>query len=531
MRNLNGGLNIQTYLFMAIFSKKNKEYGENRVLIEEGEQEYTFKKLINMSNKLAKFFEDSYIEPNETISILLPNSIWFVVSVLAAFQIGAKVTLINPRLSQKEIVYQITDSETKVIITNHSLCQNIRETLSQYQFKAKIIISDSTNEKETIPNLIAECDFVIMESIMESNEKFTENKSLTDDIAFLLYTGGTTGIAKAVMLTHSNILANALQFNEWVNKIPPEYAGLVISALPMCHSFGLQCGFFAPIFRGEKIIIIPKFEPKHILNLIQDKNATSFYGVPTMYVAFLRQNIWEHDISSLNVCVSGGASLPREVHSEFKRVTNIDIIEGYGLTECSPVTHINPYGASKINSIGKPLVDTLAKVVNTETLEEVSVGEIGEIIIKGPQVMKGYWRKGLESLNMFTPDNWLRTGDLAYIDSQDYFFIVDRSKDIINSGGLKIYPREVEEILYKNPKISMAAVIPIADEYFGEVGKAFIILKEGQETSINEIKEFLIKESLTKYKLPKEIIFVDSLPLSAAGKVLKRELVEKEKKK
>ncbi len=250
-----------------------------------------------------------------------------------------------------------------------------------------------------------------------------------------------------------------------------------------------------------------------------------------MYVGLLRQNIAKYDTSSLKVCVSGGSALPKEVHSEFKKATGVDITEGYGLTEASPVTHINPYGASKTNSIGQPLIDTFVKIVDTETLEEIEIGEVGEIIISGPQIMKGYWRKGMESLNVFTPENWLRTGDLAYVDSNDYFFIVDRSKDIINSGGLKVYPREVEELLYKHPKVSLAAVIPFPDDYFGEVGKAFIVLKEGQNATSEEFKNYCIEQALTKYKIPKSFEFIEELPLSAAGKVLKRELVEKEKAK
>ncbi|MCE7742612.1 MAG: long-chain fatty acid--CoA ligase [Candidatus Heimdallarchaeota archaeon] len=520
--------NLSLYSYFLEIAKK---FDEDKILFEEGNQKFTSSKIIEMSNKLAKFFDDSSVEVNDTISIILPNSIWFVVSIFAAYQVGAKVTLINPRLSQKEIAFQLTDSETKVLITNNTLCMGIKEVINQFQFKAKIIVADQNFNEEDIQEMISQCDFVIMKSIMESQHAFTENRSRAEDIAFLLYTGGTTGSAKAVMLKHSNVLANALQFNEWANKIPSEYTGLVASALPMCHSFGLQCSFFAPLFRGEKIAIIPKFDPKAILQLIEDEKATSFYGVPTMYVALLRQQISDFDTSSLKVCVSGGAALPKEVHSEFKKATGVDITEGFGLTECSPVTHINPYGASKVNSIGQPLTDTLAKVVDTETLEEIEIGEVGEIIIYGPQVMKGYWGKGMESLNVFTPEKWLRTGDLAQIDSDGYFFIVDRSKDIINSGGLKVYPREVEELLFKHPKISLAAVIAVPDDYFGEVGKAFIVLKEGEDATPEEIKEFCIEQSLTKYKIPKSFEFIDELPLSAAGKVLKRELVNRETKK
>jgi len=510
------------------FLEITEKFEKNKILFEENNQSYTSQNITEMSNKLAKFFEENLVETNDTISIILSNSIWFVVAIFASFQVGAKVTLINPRLSQKEIAFQLTDSETKVLITSTNICEAIIEVVKQFQFKAKIIVTNEDFDEEKNRDLISRCDFVVMDSIMESEERFTENRSKSDDIAFLLYSGGTTGLAKGVILSHANILANALQFNEWAKNIPKEDTGLVVSALPICHSFGLQCSFFAPLFRGEKIAIIPKFDPKEILNIIQEKKATSFYGVPTMYVALLRQNIDKYDTTSLKVCVSGGAALPKEIYSEFKKITGVSITEGYGLTECSPVTHINPYGASKLNSIGKPLTDTQAKVVNTDTLEEVDFGEIGEIIINGPQVMRGYWGKGMESINVFTPEKWLRTGDLAYVDAENYFFIVDRSKDIINSGGLKVYPREVEEIIYNHPKVSLVAVVPVPDDYFGEVGKAFIVLKEGETATPEEFKEFCLKESLTRYKIPKSFKIIDKLPLSAAGKVLKRELVQRE---
>jgi len=479
-----------------------------------------------MTNKIAYFLDANTVEKNETIAILLPNSIGFVISIFASFQVGAKVTLINPRLSQKEIAFQLRDSESKVLITNTDLCEKIAETVNQYQFKAKILVDDVESEKIITQN--QNCDLVLLSSILGKEEKLTEIRSKTTDLAFLLYTGGTTGNAKAVMLTHSNVLANALQFNEWAKEIPAEYTGCVVSALPMCHSFGLQCSFLAPLFRGEMIVIIPKFEPKSLLKLMEDLHATSFYGVPTMYIALLRSKIEKYNLESLKVCVSGGSALPKEIHEEFQKKTSIAITEGYGLTECSPVTHINPFGKAIVNSIGKPLTDTHARLVDPETLAEVGEGEIGEILISGPQVMKGYLGKGLESLNVFTSEGWLKTGDLARKDSENYYFIVDRSKDIINSGGLKVYPREVEEELYKHPGVSFAAVIPVPDDYFGEVGKAFIVAKEGHKITEEEMKEFCLNQSMTKYKIPKSFEFVDSLPLSAAGKVLKRELIIRE---
>ncbi len=507
--------------FLEIIEKSD----ENSILFKEESRDYKAKEIIEMTNKLAYFLDANTIEKNETIAILLPNSIGLVTSIFASFQVGAKVTLINPRLSQKDISFQLRDSESKVLITNTDLCDKIAEIVSQYQFKAKILV-DSPKDIEKITQN-QNCELVFLSSILEKKERLTDIRSKSSDLAFLLYTGGTTGTAKAVMLTHANVLANALQFNEWAKEIPSEFTGCVVSALPMCHSFGLQCSFLAPLFRSEMIVIIPKFEPESLLELMEELHATSFYGVPTMYIALLRSKIEKYNLESLKVCVSGGSALPKEIHEEFQQKTSIAITEGYGLTECSPVTHINPYGKAIVNSIGKPLTDTHAKLVDPETLAEVNEGEIGEILILGPQVMKGYLGKGLESSNVFTSDGWLKTGDLARKDSEDYYFIVDRSKDIINSGGLNVYPREVEEDLYKHPGVSLAAVIPVPDDYFGEVGKAFIVVKEGYKITEKEMKEFCLKQSMTKYKIPKSFEFIDSLPLSAAGKVLKRELINR----
>jgi long-chain acyl-CoA synthetase len=491
------------------------------VVIEEGNEKYTATNIIEFSNRLAKYFISLDIKSNDTISILLPNSVWFLVSILASFQAGAKVTLINPRLSLREIQFQLIDSKTKILITNPDFIELIREIPKDFHLTAKILIRTSTKREGTFSS---EPGYVSLEGILKKEEKFEGDKSKPDDTAFLLFSGGTSGLPKGVMLSHSNVIANAYQFNIWTEEIPEEDKGSVLSALPLCHSFGLQCGLFAPLFRKEKIIILPKFDSTAVLRIIEEKKATSFYGVPTMYVALLKQEIEKFNLSSLKLCVSGGASLPEKIHQEFQKRTGISIVEGFGMTECSPVCTINPYTSPKVNSIGKALPYTSIKVIDLETLQEVPDGEIGEIVIKGPQVMKGYLGKGLESLNVFTPDGWLKTGDLGKVDSEGYYFLVDRSKDVINSGGLKVYPREVEEILYKHPGVSLVAVVPIPDDYFGEVGKAYIVTKEGKEIVEEELVE-ICKESLAKYKIPKSFEFIDSLPLSAAGKILKRELV------
>ncbi|MHA1222355.1 MAG: AMP-binding protein [Candidatus Heimdallarchaeaceae archaeon] len=488
---------------------------EEQDLIEQEGKTYSGKELLSLTNRLASHFHKKGIKKGDTIAVLLPNSIWLIISLFAGFQVGAKITLINPRLSLKEIQFQVNDSEALVLLTNSSFKEIAQELSIQYKLKDFIFTDFVENAKN--------CSFLF--KIIKQETDFLEDKSSFEDIAFLLYSGGTTGVAKGIMLTHKNMISNAYQFNAWVKTIPEDNKGSILSALPLCHSFGLQCGFFAPFFRREKIVILPKFEPISVLKILEKKHITSFYGVPTMYIALLRQNIENYNLSNLKVCVSGGAALPKRVYDEFFERTNIRICEGYGLTECSPVTHINPFSDPKVNSIGQPLKGTEVKLINPDTLDEVSIGEVGELLIKGPQVMRGYWGKSLESINVFTPDGWLRTGDLAKKDKDNYFFLVDRLKDIINSGGLKIYPREVEEVLFKHPGVSIAAVVPKPDEYFGEVGKAFIVAKEGYTLDETELKRYC-ETQLSKYKIPKEFEFVEELPLSAAGKILKKELIK-----
>jgi len=263
------------------------------------------------------------------------------------------------------------------------------------------------------------------------------------------------------MLTHSNVLANAFQFNARLNEIARDSEkSTVLGILPFAHSFGLMCAVFCPIFQGHKIIIHSKFNPIDVWKTVEIEKITEIYAVPTMYIGLLRVNVKDFDISSLKLCVSGGSALPNEINGQFFETTGVKIIEGYGLTECSPVTHLNPLCRIKAGSIGIPLPDTEVKIIDPETLKEVEIGQIGELVIKGPQVMKGYFKRAKETERVFIKEEILCTGDLAKKDEEGYFYIVDRLKDVINSGGLKIYPREVEEIIYKPPKNSAARSIP-----------------------------------------------------------------------
>jgi long-chain acyl-CoA synthetase len=352
-----------------------------------------------------------------------------------------------------------------------------------------------------------------------------------EDVATFLYTGGTTGVPKAVMSTHFNLVANAYQTLEWVPDRTPDE--VFIGALPYFHSYGMTTSLNAPIALGATIVLMPDpRDIKRILKAIHKYRVSIFCGVPTLYMAILNHpDLKKYDLSSIKACISGAAPLPVEVKREFERITGGKLVEGYGLSETSPVTHANPlYGVNKEGSIGVPFPDTLSVVVDDEG-RILPIGEVGEIAIKGPQVMKGYWKMEEETKKTLI-NGWLLTGDMGRMDEDGYFYIVDRKKDLIIAGGYNIYPREVEEVLYEHPAVVEAAVVGVPDPYRGETVKAYVVLKEDYRGKVTEkeIIEFC-KERLAAYKVPKIVEFRDELPKSAVGKILRRVLKEEELKK
>ncbi len=348
-----------------------------------------------------------------------------------------------------------------------------------------------------------------------------------NDVAVFQYTGGTTGISKAAMLTHYNLVSNAIQTRSWTYR-SKEASEVVMCVLPFFHVYGMTAAMNVGFYMGSTLVLVPRFDVKEVVKLIGKHGATMLPGVPTLYVA-INNYAAQHkvDLSSVDVCISGGAPLPVEVAQEFERITGGRVVEGYGLSEASPVTHANPIGEGRrFGSIGIPFPDTDANVVDSETGKELPVGEVGELAVKGPQVMKGYWNR-CEETEHALKDGWLYTGDMAKMDEEGYFYIVDRKKDMIISAGFNIYPREVEEVLYEHPKILEAAVIGVPHKYKGEMVKAYVVLKKGERLTEKEVVDFC-EEKMAHYKVPKEVEFVNDLPKSMIGKILRRELREKE---
>ena len=357
------------------------------------------------------------------------------------------------------------------------------------------------------------------------------------DTAVFQFTGGTSGLPKAAELTHRNLVANIAQINAWVPSLKPGDEKFLL-ALPAFHVYGMTVGMLTCLKLGGELVLVP--DPRntlHILEIIAREKITLYPGVPAMYIAIINHpKVADYDLHSIRVCLSGGAPLPAEVAQKFEEVTGGKLVEGYGMSESSPLTAGNPvFGQTKTGSVGMPFPSTELALIALESDEQgetrfLDVGQTGELVVRGPQVMKGYYNNPEETANAIDADGWLHTGDIATMDADGYFFIVDRKKDLIIASGYNIVPREVEEVLFMHPKVMEAAVVGVPDAKRGETVKAFVVLKEGQGATVEEIRDFC-KERLAPYKVPSLVEFRSELPKTQIGKVLRRVLMEEEKRK
>lgn len=505
----------------------------------------SYRELLLASYQFAHVLMDLGVRSGERVSIMLPNCPSAIIAYFGTLMMGGIVVMTNPLYVERELIHQLSDSEAVVIVTLDLLFDRVQKAKSR-TFLRHVIV---TSIKDYLPfpkNLLypikmkkdgAKLDVTYGDGVYAfkkllraaSAAPICVDVNADEDIALLQYTGGTTGLSKGVMLTHTNLIANTYQTSNWCYQVQPG-GDRFLGAIPCFHVFGLTVLLNQSMYRAGMLILIPKFDIDMILDTIRKLKPTIFPGAPTMYVALINhKRVKEVDISSINVCVSGSAPLPLEVQERFEALTGGRLIEGYGLTEASPVTHANPiWGFRKIMSIGVPFPDTVTKVVDSDSGEEMPIGEIGEIIIKGPQIMKGYWKREQETAKTIK-DGWLYTGDMGRMDEDGFFSIVDRKKDLIIAGGFNIYPRDIEEVLYEHPAILEAAVAGVPDEYRGETVKAFIVLREGMTLSEKDL-DVWCRERLAAYKVPRKVEFRQSLPKTMIGKVLRRQLLEEEVK-
>ena len=488
------------------------------------------------------------IRKGDRVAILLPNMIPCVISYYAVLKIGGIVVMNNPLYTDHELEYQFNDSGVRMLITLDLLAE--RMIALRKKTGIEYIIHTSLGDylppiKRMLFPLIAR--FKKYSSRVRPAEKVVGWKQLIskggpppphidltlEDTAMYQYTGGTTGISKGVVLTHGNLSRQIQQVRAWFPKFR-EGEETMLGALPFFHVFGLATSMNLSIFFGWCNILVPKPNSHALIKAIRTYRATFVPLVPTMYIGILNHpGIGEVDLSSIKGCFSGSAPLPHDVITEFEKKTGAIIVEGYGLTETSPVTHINPFikAGRKVGSIGMPIPDTHCRIVDAlEGKTELPVGEAGELLVKGPQVMPRYWNRPEESAAAFTPDGYLYTGDIAYMDEDGYFFIVDRKKDMVLSGGYNVYPRDIEEALFNHPAVQEAAVIGIPDPKYGEVVKAFVVLRNGMVVSKKALMDHC-RERLAKYKIPVDIELRDALPKNNIGKVLKNELREIQKRR
>lgn len=499
----------------AILVNTTAKYGSRTAIIYE-DTALNYKDLLNKVDQLANEWSELGIQKGERLGIMLENHPMYIISYYAALKLGLIIVQINPMYTVRELNEIIQDARVGQLVT-------------KLEYKSKI---DEVFKSESLPKIF----YIDLDHTYENNysipnilNSFRERKKPCDisakqDIAVLQYTGGTTGNKKGAMLTHYNLLANIIQSKVMNGSKIQEGKETFLTAIPLYHVYAMTVGMNLPIYVGATILLVDKFEVKSVLQMIEKYKPTYFPGVPKMYNAFVHYpKIQDFDLTSLKVCTSGSAPLPIEIIKQFEKMTSAEIGEGYGLTEASPSTHRNPpLGTRKVGSIGIPMPDTDCKIVDDNDCE-LPPYSVGELVIKGPQIMLGYWNNE-EETQLALRDGWLYTGDLASMDDEGYFYIVGRKKEMIIVGGFNIYPQEIEEVLYEHPCIQEAAVIGIPNPTGDEIVKAFIVAKDGEEIDVEEIRNYCYSQ-LTRYKVPKEIEIIEALPRNTVGKILKRLLV------
>ncbi len=507
------------------------------------DRETRYRELLQKCKKFAGFLKDKGIKKGDRVALLLPNTPEFVISYYGTLMTGGIVVQLNPLLSEREVELLLKDSGSKVLVTLEILLPKFVNAIRNSDIEFLIV-----GKMDTHLSSLKKIAFKLMKlfkgvkgsygklgkkyfsfSEIDNAEEIDEFPDINpkEDLASLQYTGGTTGIPKGAMLTHYNLVANSLQATEWVPDLKKGNE-VVMGVLPFFHVYGMSIALNFSIANALTIILVPKFKTKEILDLLEKYKVTIFPGVPQMYQAINSfKDVKKYKLDSIRACISGAAPLPPIVKEKFEELTGARLVEGYGLSEASPVTHCNPlYGLNKRKSIGVPFPLTDAKIVDPENGEkEMPLGEPGELIVKGPQVMKGYWNREDETKKVLR-NGWLYTGDIAKMDEDGYFYILDRKKDVIIVSGFNVYPRNVEETILTHPKVKDVACVGIPSERTGEAVKVFIVPEEGVELKEEEIIEFC-KKNLAKYEVPSEIAFVKEIPKTAVGKTLRRVLREK----
>lgn len=508
-----------------ILERAAKRYPDKDALLFK-EDKMSFKELKDKVDRLATCLSGFGIKKGDSVAILLPNLSPCVISYYAILRIGAIVVMNNPLYSDRELEHQLNDSGARALITMDIFGNRM------------IDLRQKTGIKQIIYTSVLGMDVKPAEDVYKWEDILSKTtpsppavKLSFDDVAMYQYTGGTTGVSKGAMLTHRNLSCNVQQLASWL--ISPlkgglkEGQGMSLSAPPFFHAFGLTAAMNSSIYLGWAQVMIPRPQPDQLLEAIRKFKPTFIFLVPTMYIGILNHPDFDKvDMKSIKFCGSGAAALPVEVIEKIQKKTGSPLMEGYGMTEASPITHVNPFGGlRKPGSVGVPIQNTLSRIVDLKDgITPVPVGEVGEIVFKGPQVMKGYLNMPDETAEALK-GGWLHSGDLGRMDEDGYFYVVDRKKDMVVSGGYNVYPKEIEDVYLEHPKVAEAAAIGVPHPTRGEQVKLMLVLKEGKKATEEEMIKYC-SDKLAKYKWPTMVEFRSELPKSAVGKILKHVLRE-----
>jgi long-chain acyl-CoA synthetase len=527
----------------AAFDRSVERFPDRTALIMMGKR-ISYRELSGLVNRFANALDDLGLKKGEKVALIMPNMPQMVIAAYAAFKLGGVVVMNNPLYTEPELQHQLSDSGSVVCICMDLLVPRIKKIQPNTQIRTIIachirdylpfpakqlfpLIKKGMHRKVTPEDGVL--DFP--ELVKKYPATPVPNRVEYQDMAALLYTGGTTGLSKGVMLTHANCSTVVQQFRAWMTTAEDGRES-VIAIFPFFHIAGFTAMMNMSMYSGYSVILVPRPEPKTVLDMTLKYRPTFFGCVPTIFVGLLGlPEFKKADFSFITGCISGAAPLALETIREWEDQVGTQIVEVYGMTESTTLCHANPWGGvAKVGSVGVPIPDTDCKIVDiSDADKEMPQGESGEILIRGPQVTSGYYNKPEENANAFI-DGWFATGDIGYMDEDGYLFIVDRKKDMIIAGGYNIYPRDIDEVLFGHPKIQEACAVGVADAYRGETVKAFIVLKPGAQLTEDEITAYC-KERLAAYKVPKFFEFIDDLPKSTVGKVLRRKLRDMEAEK
>lgn len=505
----------------------------------------TYREVRDMAEIMAANLRANGVQPGDRVAVVLPNLPQTFLTFWAVSKAGAILVLTNPLYMENELIHQLNDSGSKYLITIDMAWPKIKDLRMRLGVKKYFVTSIADGlrfplrqlykfkERKKDYGLVFDNNTVLPFSnlLKGKNRLSTPVENPVETLLALQYTGGTTGTPKGAMLTHNNFNANVVQITETLSACLQKHHNF-LGVLPFFHVYGLTTCLLLPVAVGATIHIQPRFNPIEVMKCIQKNKITIFPGAPSVYIAMLQhKDISKYNLSSLELAISGSAPMPVEYIAMFTELIGGQIIEGYGLTEASPITNINPLkGERRPGSIGLPLPSTLCRIVDME-LGNVPMppSQAGELVIKGPQVMKGYWKRPDESGNTIR-NGWLYTGDIATMDEQGYVFIVDRKKDLVLVGGYNVYPREIDEVLYSHPKVQDAVSVGVPHKTRGEILKVYIVLKPGESMTKNEVISYC-RSKLANYKVPKQVEFRDELPKSMVGKILRRAIRSEEEEK